>query len=402
MLGTAIQALIDAIPQGGGVVRLQSGEHEASEPLMIPSNVTLCGEGATTILVSSSPTFAVTIIGRVLTTTTITQNIVGGGGVGTQNPTITVADATGFVAGQFVRVTKDNAVPLKTEFNSVLSVMGNTITFGENFIENYSVTDGVKIVAVEPVRNASVRDLAIRGANPQTHAIWATDTSYLSLRRLSINGIARKGIHVKHSHYPRISDNRLSGNGTAPLGDWGLRSDCGMGAIVQRNTLVNAGALVVNGDLSTLVNGNMIDSTGPTGGDGISVISTVGSIISGNRILRPKCYGIWLHHSCSRNVISQNQISSGVTAGIYVSDDSDDNLLSGNVITRNNGGGIGIGPNCERNIISGNVITENKGNGIYAGGNTNVIADNTVRANTGAQIAWPASSVNTYRDNITT
>ena len=396
-----IQLEINKLATTGGTLHLPNGVYNINKPITVPSNVSIEGDGSNTLIVNKSSNYAIKIVGVNTLATRIIQDISQAGGVGTSHPAIRVENATGFVVGGSVKIVKDNAFPLKTEFNKVFSIAGNVITFQDNFIENYRVADAVKVVAVTPVKNVAISNLAIMcDAGTAGFGIFASNTETLQLTNLRLNNIARKSIHVESSYLPRIENNTLMNNGCPGKGDYGIGSVMNMGATVTGNKLASSGAIVVKGNLHAIVKNNHSDSTGLTGGDGISVISTIGSTFEGNTISRSKCYGIWMHHSSERNSVSNNQFASGITSAIYVTNDCVENIISDNMLTNNNGNGVGLDDTADRNIVKGNISRGNKGRGIIVEGHGNSVVGNTLRLNGLEPLFIREGRGNLVRDNL--
>jgi parallel beta-helix repeat protein len=397
-----IQLEVNKLAATGGTVHLPNGIYPISKPIVVPSNVSIEGDGTNTVILNRGSNYAIRIVGTVGATTLIRQDIPQGGGVGTSRPVIRVESATGFVVGTTVKILKDNAFPVKIEFNKVFAVSGNQITFQDNFCEGYRAADAVKVIAINPVRNVSIRNLTLScDAGTAGFGVFAINTEHLLLKDLRLSQIARKSIHIDSSYFPRIENNTLTNNGRPGDGDYGIGSNLNMGATIVGNKLASSGAIVVKGNLNTLVRNNQTDSTGLTGGDGISVISTVGSTLDSNIVSRGNCYGIWMHHSSERNSISNNQFGSGITSAIYVTDNCTDNLISDNVLTNNNGNGISVDDTSGRNSIRGNLSLRNRGRGIMVYGDNNLIIGNTVRQSGLEPLLIRDGRNNVSRDNIT-
>lgn len=396
-----IQLEVNKLATTGGTLHLPNGVYNINKPITVPSNVSIEGDGSNTLIVNKSSNYAIKIVGVNTLATRIMQDISQAGGVGTSHPAVRVENATGFVVGGTVKIVKDNAFPLKTEFNKVFSIAGNVLTFQDNFIENYHVADAVKVVAVTPVKNVTISNLTITcDTGTAGFGVFASNTETLQLTNLRLNNIARKSIHVESSYLPRIENNTLMNNGSPGKGDYGIGSAMNMGATVTGNKLASSGAIVVKGNLHAIVKNNHSDSTGLTAGDGISVISTIGSTFEGNTISRSKCYGVWMHHSSQRNSISNNHFASGITSAIYVTDECSDNVISNNMLTNNNGNGVALGDTADRNIVEGNFSRGNKGRGIIVQGAGNSVVGNTLRLNGLEPLLIREGRGNIVRDNL--
>lgn len=381
-----IQTAVNAKAATGGTVHLLAGEYVITTPITIPSNVSVAGDGYSTIIVNNTADFAFRVVGADSQATKITTNIKGGGGVGTNRVVVSVENSAGFFPGDVVRIVKDAAFPVKIEFNKVHAVDGNTITLADNVIESYRSADAVRIVGVTPVRNVSISNLSITGLAGTTMqgGVWAKHTIGLRLKELRLYELTSKGIQVEDSYSPQIKDNVLADNGRVLTGgsDWGIRVNTSQGAVVADNRLSSSGAIVIDSSFQALVRGNHNDNSGPSSsGDSLSVISTVASTFDANVFSRPKCYGLWMKVSCERNIVTNNQFNSGVTSGLYVSDNCYDNLFANNVVNNHSGSGIVIQKTAGNNVVSGNLCNSNLGWGILVLGTNNTITGNRARLN---------------------
>ena len=400
--GIDIQSIINSLGTTGGTVHLSTGTYPITLPITVPSNVTIEGDGSGTQIINNSADFAFRIEGVESLTTRITQDITRGGGVGAARVAIRVQDSGGFVAGDTVKIVKDNDYPVKTEFNKVFSAQANVITFQDNFIESYKASDNVKVVAVIPARNVAINNLSITSSPGTTlqGGVWAKNTTTLRLTNLRLFNLTAKSMQVEDSYLPRIENNTLVDNGRVGYGDWGLRINLSHGAVVTGNKLISSGAIVVDGNLHALVKNNHTDNTGQTGGDGFSIISTVGSTFDSNTVSRAKCYGIWMKYGSERNVLSGNHITSGVTTGIYVSDNSIDNSFCNNILTNNSGSGLVLAETAHNSIAQGNIANGNLGWGILVLGNSNVVMGNKLRLNGTNPLLVVEGQGNVTKDNF--
>lgn len=379
---------------------LPGGTLVITQAINIPSNFTIEGKG--TILINKTNDYALKIIGREGFATTITQDIVPGGGVPNINPTVTVRDVGMFQAGDYVKFIKDNTFPLRIEFNIIKSIAGNTLTFKKRFLQPFLQKDNIKITQFHPKENVAINNLEITSTPQyQAYGVYAKNTKMLSLSNVTFKNLARKPIYIEHSYMPEVLNSQFIENGSPGMGDYGIGSVQNMGVTINGNKLLMSGAIYLKGNVGAVVSNNQSESPGITGGDGISILSTFYSLFESNVFMVANCYGIWMNHESEHNIISNNQFFSGITSGIYLTENAKNNIITNNIFDKNFGNGIFIDFTANNNSIEKNSITNNNGRGILVHGSDNIIRSNLSMNNGLENIRVVPNMGNIINDNVT-
>lgn len=170
--GDSIQAAITlAIADGGGTVRLLRGTHSLTTPIALASNITLEGEPGTVVDQTAIPstvpaTPAITATGTWSAPTLLTADAVEGA------ITVTVADATGIVAGDRVKVSSSSVFgstsQKRGEIVHVASVATNVLTIEDPLCDSYALIDAAQAERMAPVENVTIRGFSLRGGGNST------------------------------------------------------------------------------------------------------------------------------------------------------------------------------------------------------------------------------------------
>ena len=184
-----IQYAIDKLRGVGGVVMLKKGLYTVYKAIRLYSNITLAGEGFSTIIRRGN-----------VFESTLTQPASSG-----QN-TIVVNDASGFRAGQQVFIGTKSSSSSHWEVNRIASVEGNRITLVQPLQNDYSAGESVytayHVIEAFSEENIMIRDLSIDGnkANNYYYTIYDTATTakayddYLGIRPSAF--LVQNGIHL--------------------------------------------------------------------------------------------------------------------------------------------------------------------------------------------------------------
>lgn len=359
---------------------LPGGTLIVNKPIIVPDHFIIEGNG--TIVINQTGGYAFKIAGKEGHSTIIAEDILPSGGIPNINPIVSVEDGSFFHPGDMVKIIKDNVFPWLIEFNVIKAVDNQQITFKNRFIQHFSKNDHVKIVQFFPNEKVTIRNLEITSSPTfQSYGIYAKDTTFLRIENVNFKHITRKPLHITQSFMTDIINNQFIENGSAGLGDYGIGSVQNMGINITGNKLFMSGAIYIKGNLSAAVTNNNSNSSGSTGGDGISIVSTFHSLFQSNIFTITNCYGIWINQYSSHNIIANNELFSGITSGIYMSHQAKNNLIRSNFIYQNNGNGIFIDFTANENIIESNVANQNHNRGILVHGAHNVIKYNIAKNN---------------------
>lgn len=172
--GPAIQAAIDAVHVfGGGVVLLDgAGTFRTEQTIHLKSNVTLRGDGASTLDYSAVPKsgsarFGIRATGTVGSQTPLTTTAARGG------TTVQVGSTAGFTAGAWVMLATSgvNHYPYggstlvdRGEIKRVRSTTGTSLGFEQANYDRYDIGHSPWVAPIAMVRNVAVENLRIMGS----------------------------------------------------------------------------------------------------------------------------------------------------------------------------------------------------------------------------------------------
>lgn len=347
----------DAV-KDGGVIALQS-DQVLAETLILPSNTTLDGNGYT--LTYTGTNSALLVEGSEGVETHLMAEAKAGGGLPALNPIIEVADSTAFQVGDKVKFVRGDRL---VEFNTVVGLPTPTsLQLEERFAATFPAE--TRVVHVRPNENTTIKNLVIQGGEGNDAAgIHVFDAYLLKIQNVKFKNLTRDGIQISYSYAPKIENSQFIANGRPGQGDDAIGVSYSYAPVITGNSLLFSGALVLRNTQFGVIAENILDSSGRTGGDGISLVGATNSRIVGNTISRANCYGIWAKDNSHFNTITGNVFSSGITSAIYLTNHANYNIISENAAHKNNGNGIFLGWKARHNTISNNTTVSNGARGI--------------------------------------
>lgn len=160
-----IQAAIDALPAGGGKVVLLEGTYVLAAYVTVPSNVTLEGVGEATFIDATGLSYsyygAIRMKGSLPgTSSALTVD------AAKYQTDATVADASGFSVGDWIRIRDNNTWPggqESGELQRIASIAGNVITCELLLADDYTVADTATVDLVTIVEGVHLRNFKIQG-----------------------------------------------------------------------------------------------------------------------------------------------------------------------------------------------------------------------------------------------
>ena len=164
-----ITNLIDQARQTGQEVQLENRIYILNSPVYVAYNLAkhggslrIRGYENTVLDITRLNGLAILFYGTPTATETFPL-----GNIYEGNESISVADVSGFVAGDWVRVSSSKRIGSNTagEIRRISSITGNTITLQGGMDDTYLLTDSTKIVQIIVVTNLTIGNLTIRG-NP--------------------------------------------------------------------------------------------------------------------------------------------------------------------------------------------------------------------------------------------
>jgi len=367
-----IEEAIDALPRRGGEVYVPPGRYLVRRSIWVPSNVTLRGAGAATVL---------TRPGKRISAITVAAD--------TGERVIQVADASGFEVGTDVSVYADGVHGWHSTTAHIEAIEGSTVTLERGLNKPVEPAEGAAMINCFPMitaehqRDFVIRDLCIDGGEGRPNegvmdftwaAIHLYDCRDLRIEACHVRNWHCDGISVQAGRGATISGNMVEncrGHGMHPgtgLADsvWSgniSRENTGDGlffcmrvrhSVISNNVLANndgagIGHVGGGGDRYNVVSSNTCVGNGRWG---IQVYDGSDNVITGNLCLNnsrlhPGQYpGIGVIKTTD-TVISGNrclddQETRTQAAGIVESDGSDFNLFTGNLCRGNLGAGLTV------------------------------------------------------------
>lgn len=336
---TAIQNAIDYLnAQGGGVVFIEKGIYTISSPIILYSNIEICGEWIHTVLkanFSNSGTNAVLSV--------------------YDSSNVYVHD---LMIGNNVKTTAIGNYGIYAEYCGYDITGGalspNTIYESDLLGKNYDVESGIKI-----------EDCIVQGN--LNSGIYLTYTSNSSISNCSVQYNSQKGIYISTSCINiRVKDNIVQNNGEGIV-QINSHNNLYSNNITQNN--VTYGINLYYNCINNIVIGNL---TQYNGADGIFLSNSKSNSIIANSSQDNGDTGIYINLSDS-NTVCGNLTYNSLNA-LYI-ESSSLNSIVGNGLYRSEENGFYLDSNSGYNSITGNSIHDNI-TGLNINGNNNTITGN--------------------------
>lgn len=367
-----IQEAIDALPRRGGEVYVPPGTYLIRRSIWVPSNVTLRGAGASTLLIRPAEVM-----------TRLTAPAEAGA---TQ---VQAEDPSGFEVGADASFYTDRMHGWYSTTAHVEAIEGNTVTLSRGLnkpldpAENAAMINYFPMITAEHQRNLTVRDLAIDGGMGRPNQ-GVMDFTWAAIHLYDCNDVRIEGCRVRNWHCDGISVQAgrgatITGNMVENCRGHGLHPGTGIAdsvwsgnisrdntgdglffcmrvrhSVISNNVLANndgsgVGHVGGGGDKYNVVSSNTCVGNGRWG---IQVFDGSDNVITGNLCLNnsrlhPGQYPGICVVKTTDTVISGNrclddQETRTQAAGIVESEDSDYNLFTGNSCRGNLGAGLTI------------------------------------------------------------
>jgi len=384
----AINSAIAALPSTGGSVVLLDGTYNINGTITVnKANVSLTGQGASTILKRTYDESASDTAGVV--TITVANDTVSSLEVDGSKATYTNANDYGIFLKRSVACVPaaDNARILD---DTVISAAGSGIYVSGTG----GCPDGNALISGNQVTGSN-NGIEINGSN---RAQVVSNNTYSNTNR---------GLFIHDNDTSIIVSNNTSySNGTA-----GVDIGASNGVILDGNVFsANGTDGIRSGSTTNLTVSNNL-STGNTGGMGIDIVGSVTSaIISNNRVVNNSSRGISVVSSIGSLSISGNTVDSNAAEGILVSNNPTTMQINSNVVT-NNGGSGGSNSIYVSNVsgtdtntqVVGNTITDTVGTGFAIKIDATVngaYLSNNVYSGTGATSISDGGTGTIYADQL--
>jgi parallel beta-helix repeat protein len=399
---TPIQSAIYSLTNGG-VVFFTEGTYLITSSLIIPSNITLGGVGATSIITTVTP--ATTLIQVFGVKTAITSNLTVDAAL--HQTTVAVADGSIFTAGDYVLIESSGTPATDAyEINVISIVAGNNLTMEAPLYDTYLIADGAKVTLLNIKENVHIKNLKfinVSGGTGEGFKFQYAINS--SVENCIIESGDRNEIY--YSNYISILNNKIT--------DFGLGVDVRYSKynVIDKNSIYNGNsgiAFQYYSDACKITNNTIVKML--TYGIFYEHYSNDG-LIEGNIVFNSGSYGLVMDYGCDHTRILGNYISNtGNTAIILVESDylivqgndiscsaavgltleaSSYSTVSGNVIsnigTTTSHHGISVystvaqGPS-QYNVISKNILSTIAGTGIYmVADGASILSDSLIEGN---------------------
>lgn len=344
---------------GGGVVLIKAGTYFISSQITLFSNVSLIGEGDSTVIDFTNHTglTGISIEGTEVTT------------AGTI--TLTKDDAT--VTGSSTTFSDDSVAAGDILYIAGLRATVSSVTTNTalELTENY---EGTTIAAesytiAQPLFNITISDLLIKNYAPagSAKAIYINYGEYVTISRVSFVN-CDDAVTIQNCFSVIIDQS----NATEGVNGYGIGSSTSK---VIQAYLLDCNATNNSTSGATIINGSNVVISGGSysynGQQGIRFAGTDKSRLSNAFIRGNPLEGIYFSSTSDDNIISNNFVSDcGSAVGVFNSQ------FNRNVFTGNNFGTLPVTMNGSDHVIVGNVIK-----GTYV--DNNAVSRNIVKGNVG-------------------
>ena len=329
-----VQAALDkAGADGGGTVTMGAGTYFLSNMLLVPSNVTLTGTGAGTVLLNPPGDL----------------------------PGISVGGAYHFGTVGLIGVTNASVLNLAIDHQTNGTHANGVILASDGY--------GTRTTS------STVSGVTIQGNNDHEYLIWNFRGENNTIVNNTLYGHApagvaseEEGIEIYGGHNVMVANNTVVDIGSNALYAWeddtpGSATD--LGGIQFLNNTVTGGAIGIHVSVTTASTGITISGNTVSGqsANGVYVATDpttqLGNVtIANNSISNVQGLGVWLNAQGSagwQNVsFSNNQINNTAGTAAYVT--ASNAILSGNAINGATAGGIYVASSPGASII-GNAVT---------------------------------------------
>ena len=302
----SVQAAIDSCPGGSFVtVRLPAGVTEITKPLVLKDRVTLQGQAGTVLKCVPAGKFAAIVAeGRALPIGEVT-------GITSDRMGMTARTDDPVPAGTIIGV--ETGKKVDGHVNEVDGSAGGRLDL--HMPVPPTVLAGQRLEAIQPVQHAAVRDLTVEDALNAFKVSLAVGFTVTNVRivRSKLNPLfvacyqvtvekcelldCGGGLSFQSCTGAVADGNTVTGN---RLGGVFFRS-CSRGSVLN-NKIRSSHAFATDGS-----------------GDGVTVVSSVGTHVRDNQITDTSCYGMWLSKSTGL-VVKRNVVKNSFTSGYYLTD----------------------------------------------------------------------------------
>lgn len=332
----SVQDAVDACEENVfSTVQLPAETIVLERPIRLKSRVTLQGKEGTVLKCEPAGAFPAIVANGAAKAIGVVRS------VSADRMSITVETSESLKVRQLIGV--ETGKKVDAHINEVDSVEGSVINL--HMPVPLTVLPGQKLEAIQPIEYVTLRKLTIEDAQNAfvlslTRGAMVKD---VKIQRSKLNPLTLTSYQVT------VEDCALLDSGG------GLSFQSCTGAVAERNTILNnhLGGIFFRSCSRGSALFNRVRSkheyATDGSGDGITLVSSIGTHVRDNEVGPTSCYGMWFS-KCADLVIKRNTVTDSFTSGYYVTDCSgtvlQDNMASdirtahGFVIERGSGNSL--------------------------------------------------------------
>ena len=335
----AIQRAVDALPDEGGTVKLETGQFNMMAPVRLPSNVKLIGSGPETILKRIDGFHSKFIVDADF-----------------GELKLTVADASGFATGMSIQVTTGaNSSCWDVTTGVITDIVDNVLYIDTHLVRDYDcedkgmVTNAGSCVSVYGSQNVYVSDFTIDGNKDKNDLLDGCNGGGIAI-------LKSKNVTVENV---RVKD--FNGEGIT----WQITEN-----VTVRNceisSCTNMGMHPGTGSPNSIIEGNNSHDNRV----GLYLCWRVQhSLVKGNQLHHNREIGISTGHKDSDVIFEQNHIYENGEDGVYFRDEDQKNSPHRNTFINNTvenngtvkgGYGFSFNGNALDVVLKDNIIRDTK------------------------------------------
>ena len=335
----AIQRAVDALPDEGGTVKLETGQFKMMAPVRLPSNVKLIGSGPETILKRIDGFHSKFIVDADF-----------------GELKLTVADASGFATGMSIQVTTGaNSSCWDVTTGVITDIVDNVLYIDTHLVRDYDcedkgmVTNAGSCVSVYGSQNVYVSDFTIDGNKDKNDLLDGCNGGGIAI-------LKSKNVTVENV---RVKD--FNGEGIT----WQITEN-----VTVRNceisSCTNMGMHPGTGSPNSIIEGNNSHDNRV----GLYLCWRVQhSLVKGNQLHHNREIGISTGHKDSDVIFEQNHIYENGEDGVYFRDEDQKNSPHRNTFINNTvenngtvkgGYGFSFNGNALDVVLKDNIIRDTK------------------------------------------
>ena len=237
-----IQAAIDALPAVDGEIVLFEGTYNIAAQIEVTKSLVIRGINKPTLNWNVLATDMLYCHGSVRDTVNVAVADISEGDI-----TVTVDDASSVVEGDLIVIYDDviwNTFDYPTwktgEVHEVHSISGNTITFFEGTLHDYTIANNAKVIVISPISVDLDNLKTVGGSETDDYSLISlTYTKDSSITNCILDKGGNKAIYIDYSHNIIVQTNTISNCIKAGLGYGVSISNASAHIIIINNKISN-------------------------------------------------------------------------------------------------------------------------------------------------------------------